>query len=245
MNARITTAFIIIVMTSVSCVTQRPPNEQSYYISYYKAFNEPTDIKAEINHEQDTYIRLLYEPAFTAPICITVRGGDVLSLNAIMRTQIAQISRGIPYGTSYDPHYMRNLYCADSIIDQDTYTDLIMRILDLKRDISGQRPPEIACLDGETCLLEFAEGTNECFTIEVWSPQERMDAQFVEQYENVFPGKTIDTERINDFLRRMCNVMNWFAERTKIKELDHFRYEEGDFQQAPADYSEPRTGPQK
>ena len=100
---------------------------------------------------------------------------------------------------------------------------MLKRIDLLEEDLSNAPPSEVAGLDGEICVIEYAHGTNVYFRTEVWSPQVPLSEDLRASFQYLYPDREVDFDKVNGFLRRVCNLANWFAERTKIKELDIYQ----------------------
>jgi hypothetical protein len=232
MNRIIILCMVVAFMTS--CAHVRPLSESTGIAQYsrlLRTLGEPLDIRPELGREFDTYTRLLYLPSFSAPICVTVRGGLHVPGNAVVRTQIVQTGRGTPLSASWEPNYSRVIFSSDSMVDQDSYMELLMRLIDVKFDTENQRPEEFGGLDGATCVLEHAEGTNDYFFIEVWSPTCMISDDMRKNAKVAFPDRQFDFDAINDFLRRTVNVLSWFAQHTSITQFDEYTFKKDNFQQ--------------
>lgn len=234
MKTTITMCTMVVLLASCASVPRSSePDDITRYADLLRALREPVDIRAEIASEYDCYTRLLYLPSFSAPVCITVRGGvTVLPGQALVRTQVIQTGRGQSMSTSWEPGYTRVLSSTDSMISLDSHMELLSRMSDLRLAPTNAVPIELAGLDGETCVLEHAEGTNQYMFVSVWSPDAlRLDENMAKGYEALYPGRSIDVAGINEFLQRTINVLAWFAEQTHIEQLDHFKFKEESFQQ--------------
>jgi hypothetical protein len=220
------------LFVSCSSFRQKPePRDITRYTTLLHAIGEPVDIRSEICGEWDWYTRFLFLPSFFQPICITVRGGQSMPGNAMVRTRVIQVGRGIPLSLSWEPEYNRLLFSSDILVDSDKHLELLRRINDLKYGTNTQRPTAIGILDGESCVFEHAEGTNDYFFIEVHSPNYLVDDHMKKTYDKAFPDEPIDLDAVNDLLRRTANVVNWFAEQTKIDQLQEYKYKEDTLQQ--------------
>lgn len=74
------------------------------------------------------------------------------------------------------------------------------------------------------CVIEYARGTNDYFFVSAWSPDHPVSQEPQGQYRDAYPGKNLDFDRINDFLRRTVNVLNWFGRQTRIMGLDRYEF---------------------
>jgi len=226
------------LLTSCSSLRQQTQlTGITQYADILRALDEPVDIRPELWKSQDTYIRFLYLPPYSEPICITVRAGAAVPSQAIVRTQVLQTGRGIPLSEEWEPNYSRVLFSSDSLIDIDTLFILFDRLAELKADSISTRPIEFEGIGGALCILEQADSSNDYFFMEVWSPNISISHEDQEAWRNfyskVYPDKTmVDFESINKTLQHTVNVLNWFAEQSDIEELEYkFKFKKESFQQ--------------